>query len=32
MSEQMDDLQSEHTLEPTDSEGHLFMIGMMQLV
>ncbi len=27
MSEQMDDLQSEHTLEPTDSEGHLFMIG-----
>lgn len=27
MSEQMDDLQSEYTLEPTDSEGHLFMIG-----
>lgn len=27
MSEQMDDLQSEHTIEPTDSEGHLFMIG-----
>lgn len=27
MSEQMDDLQSEHTLEPTNSEGHLFMIG-----
>lgn len=27
MSEQMDNLQSEHTLEPTDSEGHLFMIG-----
>ncbi|MEB6292074.1 2-oxoacid:acceptor oxidoreductase subunit alpha [Mammaliicoccus sciuri] len=27
MSEQMDDLQSEHILEPTDSEGHLFMIG-----
>ncbi|WP_353463687.1 2-oxoacid:acceptor oxidoreductase subunit alpha [Mammaliicoccus sciuri] len=27
MSEQMDDLQSKHTLEPTDSEGHLFMIG-----
>ncbi|UXV31064.1 2-oxoacid:acceptor oxidoreductase subunit alpha [Mammaliicoccus sciuri] len=27
MSEQMDDLQSEHTLDPTDSEGHLFMIG-----
>lgn len=27
MSEQMDDLQSELTLEPTDSEGHLFMIG-----
>ncbi len=27
MSEQMDDLQSEHTLEPTDSDGHLFMIG-----
>lgn len=27
MSEQMDDLQSEHTIEQTDSEGHLFMIG-----
>ncbi|RIN85584.1 2-oxoacid:acceptor oxidoreductase subunit alpha [Mammaliicoccus sciuri] len=27
MSEQMDDLQSEHTIERTDSEGHLFMIG-----
>lgn len=27
MKAEMDDLQSKHTLEPIDSEGHLFMIG-----
>nr|WP_263313442.1 2-oxoacid:acceptor oxidoreductase subunit alpha [Mammaliicoccus sp. Marseille-Q6498] len=27
MKAEMDDLESEHTLEPIDSEGHLFMIG-----